>query len=194
VTTTDVRRNRLTARDLLFDDPSAVPKALEQAIETGNVLESLPGHVPSITAVAARYVLTEAVQAIDGILGALHVDDMLMGGWMHLDELRTALEATTKDGGSRHVSLASHSISSEHAPSLELMLNEAPVRLLDLKLNFGFTIDACELLVRDGKVAGVELGSLSADGALGTATKTLIQHAIERIDINRLFPKAEAPS
>jgi hypothetical protein len=184
-------RHKLTARDVLCADPAALPAALEHAIAEGDVLESLPAHLPGASATASRFVLTQAVHAIDGILGALELDRLLMGGWMQLDELQTALEETARDGDSRHVAIATHTIASEHAPSLELMVNHAPVRLLDLAVSLGFTVAACELVVDHGKVTGVEVGSVAAHGELKAAAKTILRHATDRLDLSRLFPKDE---
>jgi hypothetical protein len=187
--TNDDHSEPLTARDIFFDDPASSETAIEDALIANDLLESLPNHLPSVTPAAKKFVLAQAAHAIDGVLGALGIEEVLLGGWMHVEELHAAIEETRTDGGTRHVALASHSIASEHAPGLELMVNQAPVRLLDLRLALNFVIDACELVVKNGKVEEVTLGSVSASGELGTAARTILKHAIERLDGNRLFKK-----
>jgi hypothetical protein len=190
VTTIDSSKP-LTARDVFFDGDAASTAALEKALEEHDLLDAVAGHVKTATPVTKNFVLKQAAQAIDDLLGALHVDDLLIGGWAHVQELQAAIEATS-EGGVRHVALASHSIASEHAPSLDLMVNEMPVRLLDLRVALGFVVDACELVVRDGKIDGVEVGSMSADGKLDAAAQTIVQRSLPRLDVSRLFRRRAA--
>ncbi len=187
--TTSDSTKPLTARDVFFDDERSSTTVLEKALEERDLLDAVAGHVKAATPVAKSFVLKQAAEAINDLLGALHIDDLLIGGWAHVQELQAAIEATS-EGGVRHVALASHSIASEHAPSLDLMVNETPVRLLDLRVALGFVVDACELVVRDGKIDGVEVGSMSADGKLDAAAQTILQRSLPRLDVSRLFPKA----
>ncbi len=174
----------LTARDVLSSDPAAVRGTLEQVIGEEHLMKSLP---PGATAAASKFLLAQAAAAVDEILGALRVDDVLVGGWMQIDELRAAVEETSREGGSRHVALSSHSIASEHSPSVEVMINQVPAKLLDLGLDLGFTLSACELLVERGKITGVELGSVNARGELKAADRTLLHRDSNRLDTDRLF-------
>ena len=178
---------KLTARDVLCDDPASLPVAIERSLIENEMLESLPAHVRGATATASRFVVTQAARAIDGVLGALALDDVLLGGWLQLEDLDAAIQETKADGSSRHVALSSHTIASDHEPSLELMVNETPVRLLDLALTLGFTLDACELVVTGGKVVGVETGSVSAHGELRGAGKSLIKRETKALDPKRIF-------
>lgn len=177
---------RLTARDVLFTDAAEAAAAIERAIEERNLLLVLPKEVPALTADTARFVANEVVQAIDSLLEALHVDDLLVSAWGQIEEVRVALEATATDHTVRHITLARHEIASDHSPRVELLVDEAPVPLLDLHLHLGFVIDACELVVRDGRIDHSEVGRLVAEGELTTSV-TLLRHELGTVDPTRLF-------
>jgi len=181
---TDDPGGKLTARDVLCGDLASLPEALEQAISVEQLRESLP---PGASSAASKFLVSQAAIAIDRILAAIDVDQVLMGGWMQLDELRAAIVDTATDRSSRHIALASHNIASEHTPSLELTINQTPVKLLDLALNLGFTLDACELVVDSGEVIRVEVGSLNAHGELKASDRTIIQRDSNRLDTTRIF-------
>lgn len=186
---------RLTARDIFFDDPTAAPEAVRRALDDDDFRKGLSDNLPAVTATASRFVVSQAVEAVDRFLGELGIEEMLLGGWLQLAEVQSAIEATNTKGGSRHVALTRQHLTSSHHPTLEVVVADAPIRVADFSLDIGFDLDACELVVRDGAIRGIEAGSVLASGALATVTRTILSTKSQRLPIDALFRgEAETPA
>ncbi len=184
---------RLTAWDLLFADSAHPTKELESALNEHAVLEGARQHVPRWQSVAARFVVAEISAQILGLLQRLPVGNMLTGGWMHLDKVGEARTATRADGSSRAVSLLNHEISFIHQSTVEMLLDESPLQLLELAINANFAIEACELVITNGELVRAHPGPTAAKTLLQAHGVTLVEHAVAKIDPSRLFDnEAEA--
>ena len=117
----------LTVRDLLLDDPTRLEAALDAVISDDHDAIGPAGGVAGMS-----FVRAQAAQTIGDLLAALEVEELLLGAWMTLGELRTAIDETRRDGRTRRVQEAEHRITSAHSPGVDLVVNEKPVPLLEL--------------------------------------------------------------
>lgn len=174
----------LSGLDVLGDDPEALRAALEGALDQDEVRRALPA---GITGAAAGFVVAQAATALDSLLGDLRLGDILMGAWGSLSELQHVIDETLADGSVRTLTIASHTVTSEHHPSLELVVNQAPSQLMQLVITLGLTVDACDLVVDAGQVTGAQVGSLRAGGEIGAHGATVLSKETTDLDPKRLF-------
>jgi hypothetical protein len=180
----------LTARDLLCPDPSALRTAIEVALQEGDLPDAPPSTEPGS---ASRFVVTQAAKALEEILAALEIDQLLLGGWTQLQEVTTLVNETRRLGTTRNLALVSHTITSEHQPSLELVVNEIPKKLLDLLITFEFPIAFCDLVIDRGEVTGVELGHVTARSEVSAQNYTILERETAELDPTRLFTTLRQP-
>ncbi len=178
---------RLTAWDLLFADSAHPTTDLESALNEHAVLDGARHHVPRWQSVAARFVVAEVSAQILGLLQQLPVGNMLTGGWMHLDKVGEARTATKADGSSRAVSLLNHEISFIHESTVEMLLDESPLQLMELAVNAHFAIEGCELVITNGEVVRAHPGPTAAKATLQANGVTLVEHEVAKVDPSRLF-------
>jgi hypothetical protein len=179
---------RMSAIDLLFEDPSRATAGIERAVRDGHLLETMPDRAPKLSAAAARFMAGAVVDAIESVLTELGVGGMLIGGWTRLDEVNDARAATPLDHGSRHVTLFSHEITSEHEPQIDLMINKAPVPLLHLLFEAKFALKGCDLLIGDGELRNIVPGALGVVATLKSGSVPVLSHTIHELDVDRLSP------
>ncbi|HEX2785634.1 MAG TPA: hypothetical protein VHN36_18785, partial [Ilumatobacteraceae bacterium] len=143
-----------------------------------------------VLAAAAGFVVAEITGQILGLLQRLPVGDMLTGGWGHLKKVGEARSATKADGSSRAVSLLKHEVSFSHESTVEMLLDELPMELLELVVNASFAIEGCELVITNGEVVRAHPGPTAANASLQARGVTLLEHAVAIVDPSRLFDNA----
>ena len=181
------QHKKLTAFDLFFEDPAHAAKEIEDALVEHRLLTSLPEHAPRLQGVAARYLLAQVGGQILTLLQHLPLGDMLAGGWEQLQKVGQAKTATKLDGSSRNVSLFTHEVTFTHSPTIEMLVNEVPIPLLQLMLEATFAIDACELVITAGEIVQHTPGPSGVRAALKSNGVTLLEHPMAKVDPRRLF-------
>lgn len=183
-TETPLTSGTLTARDVLGADPDALRAAVGEALDS----EEVDGVLPTGTSGPAReFIIAQAAAALDELLAGMELGQVLMGAWDKLDEVRTAVDESRRGGATSNLSVVSHSVTSEHSPSLELVINQAPRTLLDLAITLGFVIDACDLVIDGGEIVGAEVGSLRAHGEIKAHGRSILTRETGDLDPKRLF-------
>jgi hypothetical protein len=133
-----------------------------------------------------------------GLSQALNIDlgALLSESWTTLDNVRAALAATKGDPEAvAAVPLATHRISSRHAPTVSLILAGQPAIDLPFTVDCVLKIDSAELMIRNGAIVHLASGALSAQATIRFADKTVLDRSSPRIDLpGRLrFKAAAAP-
>jgi hypothetical protein len=181
---------KLNALDLLLADPGHATAAITRALTVAHVLDELPRETPPLAAPAAKFLLGAVAGALETMLAAIGLDALLTSGWQQLDSVAKARAATADDHGERHVSLLHHEVTSHHEPKVEMLVDELPVPLMDLRLDASFVIEGCGLLVRDGEIASATPVAVSATGELACGDVTVLKHSVAQLDPARLFAGA----
>lgn len=81
------------------------------------------------------------------------------------------------------VALARHTIRSEHAPRLEVMVNDTLVDTVDFELSLKIDVEGAVLTIRDGKIRAVSLGTCTASGELSCEGHTLAKRESEPFEL-----------
>ncbi|MFK0253660.1 hypothetical protein [Streptomyces sp. NPDC090445] len=125
----------------------------------------LPGR-QGLTGAADRAVESELARVVNGFL-ELDVFSLLGHGWAKHSELRAAAHRTRLSPDVPElVALATHSITSAHHPSVELLVDGAPVSTVEVELTVVFHVRALVAAVEGGRLTEVHSGQCDIEAKL----------------------------
>ncbi|WP_329316002.1 hypothetical protein OG723_38395 [Streptomyces sp. NBC_01278] len=156
----------LTVRDLLLGPEERAPEALAESLQAhGAVTGLLPG-VHGLTTAADRAVGRELATVVNGFLD-LDLVSLLASGWSKYEALKEAARRTRRAPGSEEVvALATHTIRSEHHPSVDLLVDGAQAATVAVNLTVLFRISGLVGVVRDGLLVAARSGQCTVEAKL----------------------------
>ena len=112
------------------------------------------------------------------------VTDILVGAWQRARELRAALETTTKSPHATVlVPLVGHTISSEHRPYVDVLVEGVALARLVFPVKVEFRLEGVVLRVSGGRITEILAGSVKAKGSLKFGDVILLEKALAPIAI-----------
>ncbi|MFD7631441.1 hypothetical protein ACFV7Q_36450 [Streptomyces sp. NPDC059851] len=125
----------------------------------------LPGR-QGLTGAADRAVETELARVVNGFLD-LDLFSLLAHGWAKHSDLRAAAHRTRLSPEAPElVALATHSITSTHHPSVELLVDGAPVGTVDVELAVAFHLRALVAAVENAWLTALHSGQCDIEAKL----------------------------
>ena len=163
-----------TLRDFfaLADDDEAAQRVA--ALTSSSAFATLAGTV-SAAAGPARWqqALSDVAGAIPDLL-EIDVSSVLVGAWKKGSELggftdphQYAPDETIL------VELATHVVTSQHRPHLDLLVNGQPCGRLDFTVEIALRVEGIVLTIKDGKIWKATTGSCTASGRIACAGQAL---------------------
>jgi hypothetical protein len=102
-----------------------------------------------------------------GDLLNISISDIMISAW---NKYRILLKYTDKGKyGPKEtflVTLAEHTIKSEHNPYIEVLLNEQLIRKIDFDISIALTLKGFILKIRDGKIKEIKAGTCKGKGTV----------------------------
>ncbi|MFB7783822.1 hypothetical protein ACFC1D_14020 [Streptomyces vinaceus] len=172
----------LTVRDLLLGPEAQAPGALADSLRAhGAVTGLLPG-VRGLTGAADRAVGHELAAVVNGFLD-LDLVSLVASGWSKYRALKEAARRTSRSPGSEEVvALATHSVTSAHHPSVDLLVDGARAATVGVNLTVLFRITGLVAVVRDGRLVAARSGQCAVEAKL--AVRDIVVAAREgRLDL-----------
>ena len=136
---------------------------------------------------------------IDGVCRSLQqaldvpLSGMLARAWDRSRELRAAIKQT-RDSATAAVlvPLLPHTITSEHRPYVDVVVNGAAVARLVFPLKIGVQLDGIVLRIAGGRITDVMSGAVKIKGTLKFADFVLLEKTTPPISIPGSLPVAES--
>jgi hypothetical protein len=171
-----------TIGGLLFPGGGSAEE-IQQLLDDRGVVENAAASMGRIRSSLARAAAGEVGSVVAGLLD-LDLVDVLVSGWQKYDALSLAAEETLLSPGQEHViDLATHRITSTHAPSVELVVDgvPAPIASIDFEIDLAAVIQALRAVVSGGKLTAIRSGDveLSAKLSCEGVELTSIEHRID---------------
>jgi hypothetical protein len=110
-------------------------------------------------------------QVADAALEVLDIPyaDVLTGAWSRYSELMQAAQLTRADPGRREdVVLAEHTVTSEHHPQVDVLVDDTLVASIHLQVELVCTVRALTVAVERGAIVEVGSGSAHVELSVGT--------------------------
>ncbi len=156
-----------TLGDLFALADTAHAAALVDALESSPSLSTLAG---GIAAAAGPEAWRHAVYGVAGAIPHLldiEVGTILVGGWAGEGELARYTDPQRYPPGEVVlVELTSHVVTSEHNPSVELLVNDQPYGQLGLTVSVTLQVKSASLTITDGKIWQAAAGACTATGRI----------------------------
>jgi len=172
--TTAIPTQPLTAAMFLFGDiekdrVSALAHSLSEQDVVGTLGEGL-GKLSR----AGRHAANDQVAAVTQGLLDLDLGGLVIAGWGKYADLTAAAKRTfaTTDS-SEIVELATHTITSTHHPSVELLVNDAHVATVHFELSVKFVVRALVATVQHGRLVAVHSGDCDVIATLAAEGRQL---------------------
>lgn len=156
--------------------------ALAGPLHGGGAVRGLLHGTRPLTPAADQAVEHELAGSIDSFL-SLDVFDVAAGGWRRHAALTDAAHRTRATPGSEEVvALASHEITSNHRPYIDVFLDGVKVGALDVWLDLLFRINGFVTVVRDAHIVAVRSGQCVLEARL-TVQQILLAERQGRLDL-----------
>jgi hypothetical protein len=153
---------------------------LDVAQEAAEIKASLENAMPGLP---LRPVIEGVCRSLEQALD-VPIATMLARAWDRSRELRAAMQQTRdSESASVLVPLLLHTITSEHRPYVDVVLNETPVARLVFPLKVAFQLDGIVLRVAHGRIAQVLAGAVKIKATLKFADFVLLERTTPPITI-----------
>jgi hypothetical protein len=159
----------LTTAAFLFGEGQDSVDALTNALEDQSVLGSLGGGLDKLSRPGRKAAGGQLASVAHGLLD-LDLGDLAVGGWRRYVDLVAAARRTIATPDSTEVvELATHSITSTHGPSVEVLVNDVHVATVRFELCVRFAMKGIVATVQDGRLVALSGGcevmaTLATDG------------------------------
>jgi hypothetical protein len=107
---------------------------------------------------------------------------VLLSGWKKYREVK---ELANSDAHSKKqkVSLAQHTLTSEHHPYLEIRLKGVPVETLNFTVIAKLVLDGFLLTIQDRRITAVQTGSVRGQGSLALESTVILERDFGSIEL-----------
>ena len=136
---------------------------------------------------------------VEGVSKGLHdaldvpISSVLGSAWNRARELRAAiLQTRDSDKAAVLVPLLDHTITSEHRPYVDVMVNGAAIARLVFPLKLALQVEGAVLRVAKGRITDVMAGQLTVKATLKFAEFVLFEKALSPIPIPGTLPLEHA--
>ncbi|WP_329192500.1 MULTISPECIES: hypothetical protein [unclassified Streptomyces] len=156
----------LTVRALLLGREERAPDALAETLHAHRAAAGVIPGGRGLTPAADRAVGIELATVVNGFLD-LDLVTLVAAGWSRYQALTEAARRTHRHPGSEEVvALATHTITSAHHPSVDLLVDGAPTATVGVDLTVVFKITGLVAVVRDGLLVAVRSGQCAVEAKL----------------------------
>ncbi len=153
--------------------PEELPAQLEAAVEGTGVLTALKA---MLHAQAARLDWSIVLETLAGELGKIldaPLSEILVTAWesagLLLEHANEAGESTTL------LALAEHSLSSNHKPTIEIVVNAKPLATLEVTIDLTLDLAGAVVKIEDRKITEIHVGNVSGSGQVSCGGSVLFE-------------------
>lgn len=172
--TTAIPIQPLTAAALLFGDVEKERvAALARALHEHDVIDTLGEGIAKVSR-ASRQVANDQIAAVTQGLLDLDLGGLVIAGWGKYANLTAAAKRTfaTPDS-SEIVELSTHTITSAHHPSVELLVNDVHVATVHFELSIKFVVRALVATIQHGRLVAIHSGECDVTASLAAEGRRL---------------------
>ncbi|MEU9888962.1 hypothetical protein [Sphaerisporangium sp. NPDC051011] len=152
-----------TADLLLFADPRNAAAELSRVLDARRTLERVEDGAQRAGSVFRDALNGRVAEAGGELLRGIDLGAVLLGGWQRYRELRLAARRSVEQPGSTEmVRLAGHTITSKHAPYVDVYVEGQHVARVDFGIDLEFDIVLLQASIRNGRLMSLRAGDCTA--------------------------------
>lgn len=118
----------------------------------------------------------------------IEIGDILVWGWRKQREILQYRNKENPPGGSHKVPLIEHTLVSKHSPTIQPVINEAPIAKLKFDITLKLKMKGITLVIRDGKIMEVTTGTCTGNGSMAYAGFTILEKKTAPYSLPGLIP------
>ena len=176
--------NDLKLGDLLLPGVSALSERLATSLETSEEAAEIKGALAkAVPGLPLRPIIEGVSKGLETALD-VPISSMLAGAWDRARELRAAMQQTRdSEKDAVLLPLLDHTITSEHRPYVDVVLNGTAIARLVFPLEVTFHLEGIVLRIAKGRIADVLAGQMTIKATLKFSEFVLIEKALPPITI-----------
>lgn len=108
----------------------------------------------------------ESPELAEKVSDAFEIDilSIFVGAWM--PAISTTLDESKKTSAVSSVELSEHNITSEHHPSIDIKIRNAPVQRIEFAVRLSFWLKGFVLKIQNGMISEIQAGTCEVDGTI----------------------------
>ncbi len=136
--------------------------------------------------------VTDAItDSLDPLLD-MDLVDIFCGGWTKLEELQAYRDPSQHPPHEISlVPIATHTITSEHHPGLDILVGPARVATVKLDVELQVKLEAVVLKIQAGRIREVMTGAFQGEGTIKCRGKTLVARSTPKYNLPASIPLDE---
>ncbi|WP_248959669.1 hypothetical protein [Sphaerisporangium perillae] len=152
-----------TADLLLFADPRNAAVELSRVLDARRTLERVEDGAQRAGSVFRDALNGRVAEAGGELLRGIDLGAVLLGGWQRYRELALAARRSVEQPGSTEmVRLAGHTITSKHAPYVDVYVEGQHVARVDFGIDLEFDVVLLQASIRNGRLMSLRAGDCTA--------------------------------
>lgn len=170
------------------DDPTDPADVLSRSFSEHGVVKTGAKGFRHLSGAAMNAVSRQLAEVALSSLNLLDLRDLLLNGWRKHKDLRAAAERThALPGTEEMVTLAAHSVSSTHQPSVDLIVKEAKVHTCVFDVSVTFDVNGVMAVVRQGELVALRGGTCEITVRLAMGEIPLVPPQQRRIELAKFI-------
>ncbi len=173
--------NQLQTLNHFFSfNATGLPRRPLQALEAGEKMSEIRERIARDSgSVSWPVAFSELVNKIGDVLD-IRLTDILCSAWHKYREIRKYADSTAYPPGETFlVPLAKHTVNSVHRPSIEILVDDCPVAVVDVAVEISLTLEGAVLKISDGKIKGITTGYCTGSGIITCEGFTVLEKKTE---------------
>ena len=119
----------------------------------------------------------------------ISIPDIFMAAWKKAKELQEVMEKSRANPEDvTYLELTEHTLNSEHKPSVDVRLNGATVKKIQLDVQLGFKLKGFVLKIQDGVIREMQTGQCEAKGSIKYGGLPIAEKKLEPIKLPYSIP------
>jgi hypothetical protein len=129
-----------------------------------------------------KKLITKLWDAMDIEMGKI-----LVGGWRKYREIKKYRDKENPPSGYHEVTLPGHTLKSEHAPTIQLLVNEKERARLKFDITLKLELDGANLFIRDGQIMKATPGTCTGSGTIKYKVIKLLDRKTDKVKLPGLI-------
>ena len=174
----------ITLKTLFLSPEGELPQGALSIIESGQPFLMLKdGISKGVKGLRWNYAREEIMEKIGDLMDVSLVDIMAAAWKKYAALLKYADSEKYPPDEMILASLAEHTLTSEHHPYLEILINDQSVVKIEFAITLALSLEGFVLKIQDTKIKGIQAGSIEGNGTISMGETVLVKKGFDAISI-----------
>lgn len=174
----------ITLKTLFLSPEGELPEGALSIIESGQPFLTLKDSIAKeIKGLRWNYAREEIMEKIGDLMDVSLVG-VMGAAWKKYEALLKYADSEKYPPDEMILApLAEHTLTSEHHPYLEILINDQSVVKIEFTITLALSLDGFVLKIQDTKIKGIQVGSIEGNGTITMGETVLVEKGFDAISI-----------